>query len=539
MARLVVTGGDLDCREFPIQRDVIMGRALDCDIRIPRPWVSRQHASIQCAHGRYRITDLHTTHGTLVNERKIRKHELRDGDKIRLGDCELTFMLRDGAVARETGLDMPEDGATVISAFDSRTPSSVESDVADSAKVKQMKTHLKILQEVAETACGTLDIEALLKSSLDQLLRVFPQATHAHAVLIDLPEVGKELCLSVARGGQSSEDVKMSGTLFKLATNERKALLAGDTSSDDRLSGAASIVGLSLRSMMCSPLIIADKVLGAIQVDTTSAVQPFSTDDLRLLATVAGQMAVAAESARLHHELMAKERLAAMGETISNLAHCIKNVLNALQGGAYILDIGIKRDESEKITKGWDIVKRNTDFMLQLAKDMLAYCKKEVVQRQPVDMAELLNNAMLMIQENAARKNVQASVDLQDGIPMLAVDATSMTRVIMNLLTNAVEACAEGQKVKLTAAVDKSRGQLVISVEDTGPGMPDNVKDNLFTPFFTTKGSRGTGLGLSLVKKVVDSHRGSIVVESEVGVGTTFRIHLPLEDDKKETDIAE
>ena len=539
MARLVVTGGDLDCREFPIHRDVVIGRAIDCDIQIPRPWISRQHARIQCAPGRYRITDLRTTHGTLVNERKIKKHELRDGDKIRLGDCELTFMLRDGVVAKETRLDMPDDGATVISSFDSRTSSSTESDVADSAKVKEMKTHLKILQEVAETACRTLDIEALLKNILDQLLKVFPQATHAHAVLLDLPEVGKDLCLSAARGGKSSEGVKMSGTLFKVATNERQAVLAGDTSSDDRLSDAASIVGLSLRSMMCSPLIIADKVLGAIQVDTTSAVHPFSTDDLHLLATVAGQMAVSAESARLHHELVAKERLAAMGETISNLAHCIKNVLNALQGGAYILDLGIKRDESAKIAKGWDIVKRNTDFMLQLAKDMLAYCKKEVVQRQPVDMTELLDSAMLMVKENAAQQNVEASTDLEGKIPMLAVDATSMMRVIMNLLTNAIEACAEGQKVKLAAAVDESKDHLVISVEDTGPGMPDNVKENLFTPFFTTKGSRGTGLGLTLVKKVVDGHRGSIVVESKVGVGTTFRICLPMTGDRKEPDIAE
>ena len=527
MAKLVVTAGEIDQREFRFDGDIVIGRSSDCDVRIPRPSISRHHAKIRLTHGRYYITDLKAPHGIILNGTRVRKSELRDGDRIQLGDCELAFQLSEDSVLPQSEVHA-DTGATIISSLDTRKPVSGESDLADTAKVRQLKTYLKILQEVAETACGTLEIDGLLKRILEQLLRVFPHATHAQAVLLDMPEAGNTLHLATSREGQSSTNVKISATLLNLAIHDRKAVLAADAAEDDRFRGAASIVGQSLCSIMCSPLIVGDKALGAIQVDTTSSATPFRMDDLRLLATVAGQMAVAAESARLHHELMAKERLAAVGETISSLVHCIKNVLNALQGGAYILDLGIKKQDSEKTGKGWEMVKRNTDFMLDLTKDMLAYCKKEVIHREPADLAELLNNTMLMIQQSASQKGIDASLTFNTELPEVEIDPTGMKRVVLNLLTNAVEACSEGEQVKLIAGVVEAEQKILMTIQDTGPGIPEEIRERLFEPFFTTKGSHGTGLGLALVKKVISDHGGNVEVESEVGKGTAFHISLPL-----------
>ena len=528
MAKLVVTSGDLDQEEFPMGSEVLIGRSADCDVRIPTPFVSRQHARITQTDGRYFIQDLETSNGTFVNGREVQKAELGDGDRIGVGDCELTFKAEEVPTQRPCDLPLDKSAATVISTVDVGMLPETLVGAADTDQAAKLKHHLRVLQEVAETSCGSLDIGGLVEKILDELLRVYPQADHAHAVLLGFAEPEGDLHLSAARKGLDRPGTGVSRTLLDIATRDRKALLASDVNADARFSAAQSIVGEGLRSMMCSPVVMNAKVMGAIQVDTTSAGQPFTNDDLQLLATVSGQAAVAAENVRLHREVVAQQRLAAIGQTISSLAHCIKNVINGLQGGAYILDLGLKKQEAEKIGKGWEMVKRNNDFMFDLVKDMLAYCRKSPPRREPLDIGGLLQETVLMVEESASQKGIEMSLALSAQLPKPNADPTGMKRVVLNLLTNAIEACAEGCSVGLLASIDESKKALRISVEDDGPGMAEDVKKRLFEPFFTTKGSRGTGLGLALVKKVMEEHHGSVEVESEPGRGTAFHLFLPV-----------
>jgi len=212
---------------------------------------------------------------------------------------------------------------------------------------------------------------------------------------------------------------------------------------------------------------------------------------------------------------------------VSSLAHCIKNVINGLKGGAYILDIGLKRSDEERTAKGWEMVKRNTDFMLELVQNMLAYCRKTSLKREPTDLAALLGETVLMVQEAAAQRGVEVSTALQKALPELDVDPTEVKRAVLNLLTNAVEACTAGGRVCVAAQMEDGDGQCRITVQDDGHGIPQDVEKHLFEPLFTTKGSRGTGLGLALVKKVVEEHGGRVEVESEAGRGTAFHVIIP------------
>jgi len=528
MARLLATAGNVTWKEIRLSGDMLIGRAPDCDVRIEEPWISRRHAALRPVQGRYWIEDLQTPFGTSVNGRRVTKVALKHGDKIVLGEYVITFDdegIKGAPLGSEGAPSRPD--ATVISTLDPRKGMASETRISDSAALAQTRTHLQALQRVSETACATLEIDVLLGRILDRLLEVFPQATHAHALLLNMPEPGREIRLSRARVGEKSDKSRMSNTLLEIATRQHKAVLASDPMADSRFSQAASILNLSLRSIICSPLVMGDEVLGAIQVDTNSVSRLFTMEDLQLMTTVAGHMAIAAQNARLHNELVAKERLAAIGETISSLAHCIKNVLSAMQGGAYVVDLGLSKDEKEKVTKGWTIVKRNTDFMLDLTKDMLSYCKKEAIERKPADMGALLSSTMLMIQESAEQKGIETSLAIDPDMPVLAVDETALKRAILNLLTNAVEACQKGQSIDFAAQRDEEAGCLVITLADTGPGMPKEVRERIFEPFFTTKGNRGTGLGLPLVKKVIEAHGGRLDLDSEPGRGTLFRIRLP------------
>ncbi len=527
MAKLMAVRGETGESEFPVGDVAVLGRGLDCDVVFDEVSVSRQHARVTRRRDIYYIEDLNSANGTFVNGRRARRAQLRDGDVIMLGECQVAFVLEEEHVTRQ---DVMVETASTLTVVDSvGIDEAAEPQEADDASpAGRLRQRLEVVKDVADRCCGMLETDRLVELVLRQLLGIYEQADHVHAVLVGLGESEDDLRLSVARAEARSSDVGISRTLFEMATVQRRAMLVVDVTADSQLQATESIVQQNLHSMMCCPLAFGPRVLGAIQVDTTRPGIPFTGEDLELLAAIAGQVAVAAENSRLHRQVVAQQRLAAVGEAIAGLAHCIKNVLNGLQGGSYILDLGIQKQEPERIAKGWEMVKRNSSFMADLVKDMLAYCRRSGLRREPTNIARLLNETLLMVKEAAAQKGIETSLDVDGEPPVGDVDGAGMKRVVLNLLTNAIDACPEGCHVKLVTSLDGESNELKITVRDDGPGIPDEVKERLFEPFFTTKGSRGTGLGLALVRKVVEEHKGRVELESEPGQGAAFHISIPL-----------
>jgi len=526
MAKLVVIHGQSEPQELIVGEGAVLGRSPECDLVIGGPLVSRRHVRIFRDGDGYSIEDLGSANGTVVNGSDMTRAALRDGDWITVGDCQLTFLLDDAYTPPQSALLLDDSMPTVVDVVDLGARAA-GAETLDATLAGKLKARLDVLRAVSERACGALEIGRLVELALDELLRVYRQADHAHAVLMGFGEGHDDLRLSVTRAGRPRDAAGMSRTLLGIATADKKAVLAGDVSADDRLEAAQSIVSRSLRSTMCSPLLMGSRVLGAIQVDTMEPDEPFSRDDLELLVAIAGQIAVAAENSRLHREVVAQQRLAAVGQAVSSLAHCIKNVLNGLQGGSYIVDLGLRDEDNDRIVKGWDIVKRNAGFMSEMVKDMLAYCRKTAVRREPTDLRGLLNETLLMVQETAAQKGVETALVVDGEPPPAAVDATGIKRAVLNLLTNAVEACSEGCSVEVDLAADPGADSVCITVRDDGPGMAPEVRAHVFDAFFTTKGSKGTGLGLALVQKVVEEHKGDLRLDSEPGQGSAFHIWLP------------
>jgi signal transduction histidine kinase/pSer/pThr/pTyr-binding forkhead associated (FHA) protein len=529
MARLIVTSGQTREAEFELGAGAaVLGRAEECQVQIGGARCSRQHAVITAEDGAWFVEDLGSSNGTEVNGRRVSKVELRNGDTLTVGDCELVFVLDHVGPVKDVPVPMDESVPKVVETLDIRDPEATDPHADDYAAAASLRQHLQVLREVADTVCGELQIDRLTHATLGKLLQVYPQADHAHAVLLGCGDAGGDLCLSTSRPGQQGPGGGASRTLLEMATAERKAVLA-DSQADVRLQAAESIVSEGLRFMMCCPLVKGQSVLGAIQVDTADPFHPFTPADLQLLVTISGHVAVAAENARLYREAMARQRLAAIGEALSSIAHCIKNTLNAMAGGSYIIERAIKKEELPGIRKGWDMVKRNADFMTQLVKDILTYCRSGGLKREPADVQALLGETVAMVQDAAKQKGVTVALDGADELPAVSLDAVSMRRVVLNLLTNAVEACPEGSSVVVTARVAPGGEGVQISVADDGPGMPDDVRKRLFEPFFTTKGGKGTGLGLALVRKVMQEHAGRVRLDSAPGEGATFHLVLPVD----------
>jgi len=258
----------------------------------------------------------------------------------------------------------------------------------------------------------------------------------------------------------------------------------------------------------------------------------------KVLGTVGISKDVTEEN-RLRQKLIENERLAAIGQTVAGLAHCLKNILNILKGGAYLVNRGLKRGDQETLTEGWQIVQKSIERINNFSQNMLSYCRERTPETQPTDPLHLIRDTAGLVRRTATEEGIAIQIQGEEGLSIL-LDPTALTRALMNLILNAVDACREKHYLptEVPLVVVSSRlegGQLVFEVQDNGTGMDRSVLNNLFTRFFSTKESRGTGLGLAVTQKIVDEHGGRLTVESTPGQGSTFRIYLPIRVDQPVT----
>ena len=238
------------------------------------------------------------------------------------------------------------------------------------------------------------------------------------------------------------------------------------------------------------------------------------------------------EIKRLEQELVKSERLAAIGQTVAGLAHGIKNILHGLKGGSYLVDIGINRDDSVKLKKGWEMIKRNVGRTSNLVMDLLSYAKEREPQFEDCDPNLIAEDVINLVQDKAGENSVEIVKDFDSTIGEVSMDPNTVHEVLLNLMSNAVDACLFDEftdkqwQVRLATAREKEN-RVKFEVSDNGAGMDEDVLKKLFTSFFSTKGHRGTGLGLMVTRKLIEEHNGEIQVESEPGKGTTFSFYLP------------
>ena len=240
--------------------------------------------------------------------------------------------------------------------------------------------------------------------------------------------------------------------------------------------------------------------------------------------------------------LLGAERLAAVGQTVSGLAHAIKNVASGLKGGAFVLEKGIELGNQKYLLQGWQMVKGNLGKIGDMTMDLLSYSKARIPEYQLCNLNQPVCEVFDLMYQEAARRGVTLEKDLDNTLPEGRLAPEGIHRCILNLVTNAIDACTDISCVhgqgKVTLKSLKTDGWAVeYRIIDNGCGMDKETETKIFEQFFSTKGSRGTGLGLMITKKIVDEHGGVITCASEKGKGTTFILRLPeKEDSSKEED---
>ena len=232
---------------------------------------------------------------------------------------------------------------------------------------------------------------------------------------------------------------------------------------------------------------------------------------------------------QLQRENLDNERLAAVGQTVAQLAHGIKNILNGLQGGMYIIKSGTKSGSEEKIQRGWSMLDRNVERITMLVKGFLGFAKGFTPQVRPTDPNAVAQEVHDLYAEAAAKQGITLRFEPCEGIAPAPMDYEDIHTCLTNLVSNAIDACQASDQsgCDVTIRVSEEGRTLVMSVQDSGCGMDYEIKKKVFTTFFTTKGLSGTGLGLLVTRKIVQEHGGRISVDSAPGTGSEFRMEFP------------
>jgi len=233
-------------------------------------------------------------------------------------------------------------------------------------------------------------------------------------------------------------------------------------------------------------------------------------------------------------------RLAAMGETIAIVSHAIKNILQGLQGGAGAIELALERGDLDLARQGWPILSRNLDRIHDLTFNMLAWSRAGHLDIAPRSLQHLIDEVVALQRPicNAKRVDISTSDSPLEDVPF---DAGALHQAILNLVVNAVEAApARRGTVRIETRRSSDGLEAVIAVTDNGPGVPEAVRAEIFEPFSSSRGQRGTGLGLAVTRQIIDAHGGSISLRSGADEGACFELRLPMHassSDPGETDV--
>ncbi len=519
--------------ELPAHEPQQIGRSAE-SLPMTDQTISRRHAELTPDDGRWFINDLHSANGTFINGKRITERTLlKPGDQIRAGNTLFLFGEEaEAAMRRRVRVAPDHEIDAVVEHTAKANDESMILAVAEpsEAAVKQ----LRIIYELTTLIASIADRQMLLERIMDLIFEHF----HADRGFMLLQESPSEKPVPVIVRHRlipkAAEELRITAprTIVQHVIEHGEGVLSSNAMTDQRFAGGDSVQTIGVRSAMCVPMKFKDRIYGVIYLDCQIANYTFTPDQLTLLTAVGVHTGLALANARLYAEQLKAERLAAVGQTVASLSHSIKNILQGLRGGADLVEMGFRKNSDTVIRNGWSIVQRNLDRIYELSMNMLAYSKQRKPELEMVQLRQVLDEVVALVQKQYDRKDVALICDYEADLPPVPIDAGGVHQAVLNLLNNALDAVPEKKgAVSLRCEYDDKAQTVRIQVIDNGQGISSENRKRLFEPFYSTKGQRGTGLGLVVTRKVVAEHHGRIDVESKPGKGTTFTLTLPTHAD--------
>ncbi len=428
------------------------------------------------------------------------------------------------------------------------------------ATVRELERQLAAARTIAAGLSSITRVGELVQQALDMSLEIAD--AEAGSVLLYDSDAGK-LRFEYVVGEKADElmdtEIEPDQGIAGLVFQSGEIHISEDVSAEQaHLRDIGEKLGYTTQNMVAVPLkSSAGKPFGVIEV-LNKRVGHFDENDVNLIDIMAAQIGVAIENARLQEEA----RLAEVVKFIGNISHDVKNMITPVRTGAETLQMiadedyaqldealaGLKNlpqvaDSVRQAVEGLreiypeliDMILEGTEVVQQRMAEISAAVKGIVAEPhfEPTDIAAVGERVVNLLRSHAKSKQVVVALQITGDVPEATVDARQIYNAMYNLIYNAIDACDPGDSVALRLASAPADGpdqpaQIVIECADTGSGIPEEIRKKLFTEDAVSTKPMGTGLGTRIVANVVEVHSGSIEVESEVGVGTTIRVRIPV-----------
>ncbi|MBM4371063.1 MAG: FHA domain-containing protein [Deltaproteobacteria bacterium] len=573
MLKLVIRTGAKAGKTIPVEERLRMGRSQDNDLFLPDPQISRNHAEIRREGEEWWVEDFGSYNGTLVNEIRIEKRALRDGDLVRVGNTELQVVLPPRRPTSTQRLlvtqEISQDTPLVVRAAEQmalpdlervgldnylraagisgiQEPHAGADGSPDPDRLLRQAQQFAVLYDAARSFQKNLGVDGIVDTAVEYVLQVFKAVDQVTVILVD-PETSELVPrLSKDRQGKTQDEVHISQTVLGEVINSRRAVICTDARQDERFSGAQSIMMYGLRSILCVPMVSLEHVLGLVQVTSSARGGAFSEEDMFLLTVLSSLAATALENARLvesqqrtieelqaaqatlvnaQERLVEQERLASVGQLASGIVHEIRNML----GPIMLAEMIRSRYPADDVIREYsDAILESHKRILDLVGEVRAFSSGQgtALRPEPTALARLVKSVVRFLRFDREVKEVPIELHVEEDL-VVEVDADKIKQVLVNLIRNAVQAVDRGAgRVNVLVGVAEARAY--IQVVDNGAGIPEEIQDQIWIPFFTTREGTGTGLGLHVSKGIVERHGGSLECTSVPGKGTRMTVWLPM-----------
>ena len=566
--------------DVQVRKETVVGRAQDCGVRVDDPRASQHHARLVPRAGQLFVEDLGSPHGTVVNGLRVARQALVPGDLLVVGRHRLRVQPQGDTPRRS---EVTEELVKPVSGLLSPSLEGVGRDAfyealglgddtvldagPDAAVHLLRKTrNFAVLYEVSRALRAAHTPRGMLGRLLDLVLEVtggdrgfvalgayrVQETEEVNAEEDTVPPAGAEplqVKVEVVRTrnpARAGMPPPLSSTVARHVLTERCAVLSSNSVDDTRFSDSESLFLSETRALMAVPILLRDKVLGALVVES-ERLGVFSEADLDLLSVISSTVGQTLENLRLgerreatiralketqahlistREQLVRSEQLAAIGRLASGLAHEVKNHLSPFM----LADmIARKYPDDAETQSAVELMLEARQHIVDLVSEVKGFARgAEAAEGQltATDLVELCRAVARFAACDAAVKRHRLEVR-RVAEPWAQVDVPRIRQVLVNLIKNAAEALDGHPEGRIDIEVDEGEGYASIEVTDNGPGVPEELGSRVFEPFFSTKGEKGLGLGLDISRKIARSHSGDLDYVSTPGVGTRFRLRLP------------
>ena len=504
------------------------------------------------------IADKNSSNGTFVNKRRIKKHLLSSRDLIRVGQTTIVFdsspvtSMVDvksmvSIAPKKVDPDDSSSSSQIVKTISAKValPSYDDDSQITDSFLEHLEENIHVIYHTAIATSRITRIEELHQKVL-QLIFDWVKADRGCVLLLD--EDTRKITPVAFRQSEhmkENQPIEINQSILEYARAKNEGVLTTDVENDLRWkkmensdSGKDGFV-----EAMCAPMQGRMGTVGFIYVDhfvppasrrkKNDTFDPhFSTPQLKLLLAVAHQAALATENATYYASMTQNAQLAAVGQTFTQIAHHLRNVLQGMDDSKNRVNQGIEMQDWTKVMDGWRKIDPLTSRIYNLSLNLLSFSRPREPQLVLDSLNDAIGDVVATVERLAIAKGVKLDWEPNLNFRPVYFDPEAIYRAALNVVQNAIDACDLGCVVKIRLTETDSQAQ--ISIIDDGEGIDPRKINLIFKPFATTKGESGTGIGLPVTRKIMREHGGDVAVNSSLGHGSKFTLWMPIRRAKKD-----